>query len=423
MLSVDRPTRPGGRGPVLPRWRAVVSAVCIVVAGILLPVSIVTAWARVELVDEDAFVQTLGSLADDPAVQAMIIEETTSAVESQVDFDGLTSDVFDGITGLGVPPRAAAALELLEGPASSGLQTLVSQAIASIVESDAFSDLWATATRSAHRALTSAATADGDGIVVRTDDGVGVQIGVIVDRVEQNLTERGIAVAQLIPAVDRVVIIGEGRGVDAIRIGYAITVTLGWWLPVLVLALFGVGILTARRRNTALIGVGVAGGIGAGALAVILSIGSTAVAIGAARSGLSPSALDVIYGRIVDGMTHTAVVLTALGVLLIVLGWVSGRSTSATRLRAGIRAANAAARQRLRSWGLDTGRIGMWLTARRRFVRVTIAAAGTLWLFALRPITLGDVAIVVLLSLGTAWVLELLQRRPPDEAATGPTGS
>ena len=98
---------PGGR------WRAVVSAVCIVIAAVLVPVSIVAAWACVQLVDEDAFVATLSPLAADPAVQSMIVDETMSAITAKVDFAALTSDVIDGVAGLDLPPAAVSALQLL----------------------------------------------------------------------------------------------------------------------------------------------------------------------------------------------------------------------------------------------------------------------------------------------------------------------
>jgi len=58
-------------------WRAFVSALCIVIASILVPVSIVAAWARVELVDPDQFVATFGPLVDDPEVQAVVIDQVT----------------------------------------------------------------------------------------------------------------------------------------------------------------------------------------------------------------------------------------------------------------------------------------------------------------------------------------------------------
>ncbi|MBU4465815.1 MAG: hypothetical protein KKH75_08220, partial [Actinobacteria bacterium] len=56
------------------RWRAFLSALCIVIAAILVPVSIASAWTRVQLVDENAFVATLAPLADDPSVQALVVD-------------------------------------------------------------------------------------------------------------------------------------------------------------------------------------------------------------------------------------------------------------------------------------------------------------------------------------------------------------
>ena len=242
--SVERRAPQGGR------WRAVVSAICIVVAAILVPVSIVGAWARVQLVEEEAFVATLAPLVDDPAVQAMIIDESMGAITPPVDLEEVTPNLFDRIADLGLPPRAADALQLLQAPAANGLESLVTTTVTRVVESDAFADVWGTATRAAHRALTLAATSDGGGLVVRTDDGVGIQLGAIVERVQQNLLDRGVGVAQLIPEIDRVVIIGEGDNLAMIRTGYALAATLGWWLPFLTLGLFGLGILVARRRST-----------------------------------------------------------------------------------------------------------------------------------------------------------------------------
>lgn len=105
--------------PRTARWRAFVSALCIVIATILVPTSIVAAWARVQLVEEDAFVSTLAPLVDDPAVQGLIIDETMTAITDQIDFDQLTANVFDGIADLGLPPRAVQALGLLQAPAAS----------------------------------------------------------------------------------------------------------------------------------------------------------------------------------------------------------------------------------------------------------------------------------------------------------------
>jgi hypothetical protein len=404
------PTRRAGR------WRAPVSAICIVIAAILVPVSIVGAWARVQLVEEDAFVNTLAPLVDDPAVQALIIDETMDGITTQVDFAQLTGSVFDGIADLGLPPRAVQALGLLQAPAADGLENLVTQTVTRVVESDAFADVWATATRAAHRALTTAATSDGGGLVVRTDDGVGIQLGAVVDRVKQNLVDRGLGVAELIPAVDRVVIIGEGDNLNAIRTGYAIAATMGWWLPVITLGLFGLGILIARRRSTAILGTGLGLAVGSASLAASLAIGSTAVSIAAGELDLSPSALDVIYSQLVGAMTQTALVTMLLGVLVAVIGWLMGGSRPAVGVRSATGGLNSSARSQLASRGLHTGAFGAWLGRHRVLVRTGIAVLAVLWLFAMRPLSLGDILLVLVVALLVGWILELLQRRDEEAA-------
>jgi len=396
------------------RWRAWVSALCIVIATILVPVSIVTAWARVQLVDEDAFTATLAPLASDPAVQSMIIDETMDAVGEKVDFAQITSDVIDGVAQLDLPPVAVRGLELLKQPAADGLESLVERAVTRVVTSDAFADVWATATRAAHRALVTTATSDGGGIVVQTEDGVGIQLGAIVERVKQNLTDRGIGAAALIPAVDRVVILGTGENLAVVRTSYAVTTAVGFWLPLLSLGLFGLGVLLARRRSVAVLGTGAGLLIGGGTLAIGISVGSAAVGSIAAQTQLSPSALDVIYGRVSDGMAHTAGVIAVIGVVVMALAWVFGRSAPAGAVRTGTGSMNVGIRRALRSRGVDTGVFGSWMYRQRGLVRGVIAVLAIVWLLALRPLTFGDLLIVLVVTLVVWWLTELVQRRPDE---------
>ncbi|MGO8609871.1 hypothetical protein ACC848_43725, partial [Rhizobium johnstonii] len=80
------------------------------------------------------------------------------------------------------------------------------------------------------------------------------QLGEIVARVQDRLVDQGVGIAGVIPTVDRVVIIGTGDNVALLRTVYALAVAVGWWLPLIVLALFVGGILIARRRSTAVLG-------------------------------------------------------------------------------------------------------------------------------------------------------------------------
>ncbi|WP_127820101.1 hypothetical protein [Microbacterium sp. CPCC 204701] len=405
------------------RWRAFLSALCIVIATILVPLAVVTAWARLELVDESAFVSTLAPLADDPAVQQMLIDETVEAVEAQVDFEVLTADVFDGIAQLGLPPRAADALQLLEAPAAEGLRNLLAQTVTRVVESDAFADTWTTTTRAAHRVLTAAATSDGGGVVVLTDEGLGIQLGTIVDGVKQNLVDRGVGIAQLIPAIDRVVIVGTGETLVTVRTVHALATALGWWLPVIAIALFATGILVARRRSTAVLGTGVGFIAGGGALALAFAIGYPVIGQAAVQLGLSSAALGAVYEGLVGSMQQTAAVVVLLGAVIAVLGWFAGRWSPAARTRRAVGSMNSSLRRRLAGHGFTAGRLGLWLARSRVVVRTLVVALAVVWLFALRPLSAGDVFLVLVVALVVAWILEILQTReePTDAEVPGPS--
>ena len=395
-------------------WRALLSAVCIVLAAVLLPVSIVAAWTRVQLVDESQFVATLAPLAHDAQVQALVIDQTGAAIDEKVNYDEITGNVIDGIAGLGLPPRAVNALGLLKQPAADGLRNLVHGGVTKFVQSDAFVDVWTGAVRDFHRALTNVATSNGSGVVVLTGDGLGIQLGPIVDQVKQRLTAQGVGAASLIPSVNRTIIIGTGDAAATARTAYWVAVTAGWLLPLLTLALFAIGVLLARRRSVAVLGMGVAIALGAAILVVAFSAGSIAVSVAADQLKVSPSALNVIYQTLTDQMQHTALVAVVLGVFIAILGWALGDWSAARRLRAVVGGLNSSARRGLAERGLNTGGFGRWLSRYRVFVRAVVVVLAVVWLLLLRPLTFGDIVLVIVVALLVTWMLELLQRRPGE---------
>lgn len=199
-MNIDPPGAARPQRATGSRWRAALSAFCIVVATVLVPVSIVGAWARAELVDADRFVSTFGPLVDDPQVQALLVDQVTAAVDEQVDIAGLTDDLFVGIAGLGLPPRSLAALELLRAPAAQGAQSIIAQTATRVVESDAFAGVWDRALRASHAGLVAAATGGTDGVVTVDGEGVvGIQLAPIVAEVRQRLIDQGFGFAAAFP--------------------------------------------------------------------------------------------------------------------------------------------------------------------------------------------------------------------------------
>lgn len=308
------------------RWRGILAAVCITTAAVLVPLSVVTGWARIQLVDEDSFASTLGPLIDDPAVQDLLIDEAMDAITARVDFSELTGQIVDGIVDLGLGPRAASALVLLQQPVAVGLESLVADTVSTVVRSDAASGTWNTLLRGLHRVVATASTSDGAGVVVMTDDGLGIQLAPIVEQVRERLTDNGVGLASLIPPVDRIVIVGSGENVTALRTVYSLAVGVGWWMPALTVGLLGVGVALSRRRSVAVLGAGAGLVVGGAALGAALLLGANAVAQTAERRGLPVEAFDVIYRSLVESMRQTSWALAVIGLLLAVLGWMLGRA-------------------------------------------------------------------------------------------------
>ena len=410
-LEAENARLAGRAAPSGSWWRAALSALLIVIATILVPVSVVTTWARVQLVDEEAFVATFAPLTEDPAVQELIVDEATAAIDEQVDFAALTNQVFDGVESLGLPPAASTALNALRAPAAQGVQNLVNSAVERIVASEAFSDVWGFALRGVHRSITTAATADGGGILVLDSDGLGIALGPIIEQVKERLTQSGVGVASLIPTIDKTIIIGDGEALTTFRTVYALADAVGWWLSVVTIGLFVLAILIARRRSVAVIGTGVGLFIGGGMLAAGFGIGAAASTVLAGQLDLSPSALSVIYAQLTASMAQSALVIAVLGVVIAVIGWLMGSSRGATAVRGGVSGLNATAREALAARGLNTGGFGRFLARYRVAIRVALVVLAVVWLLALRPLSFADVVVVFLVTIIVAWVLELLQQR------------
>ncbi|MEZ3159789.1 hypothetical protein AB1K54_04490 [Microbacterium sp. BWT-B31] len=415
------PAAPGGASRANKRdgWRALVSAVCIVIAGILVPISIVATWTRTQLVDEAAFVQTFAPLADDPDVQALIIGEATAAIEDSLDIESFTNDLFDGIATLDLPPAALRALDLLRQPAVSGIQSLIDTTVTRVVESDAFADVWERALQVSHRALVATATNDGTGAVTIDQAGtLGIQLGPIIEELKQRLVDQGITFAASIPPVTHTIVLVQSEALALVGTIYSLAVTVVWWLPVIALALLVVGIVVARRRFTALLGTGVAILVGAGLLWIGLDSGRIIVSLSAPQLGLPPRALDAAYAMITAAMRDTTIVITFLGAVIALAAWLGGRWAPARRVRALSGSLTSRARAGLARWGLDTGSFGDWMHRQRVLVRLMIVVLAVLLLIALRPLSVSDIVLTVVLAL-IVWLCAELLQREADETAAG----
>jgi hypothetical protein len=406
--------------PARRRWGRTAGAVVLVVVGLLLaPVAVISAWARLELVDTERFVATFAPLAEDPAVQAYIGDEVTAAIEEQVDIPTLTSDLFDGLGQLDLPPRAADALALLEGPATQGLQSLVSGIVDRVVESDAFADVWATALRASHRQFVAAIQGDPDAALSIGGEGtLSVQLGPIIEAVKDRLEQQGVGFASAIPVVDKSIVVAQDSAFVLVQTVYTLAVAAGTWIPWITLALLVAGVLVAKRRAPALVWT-------AGGLAVTMLITASGVGIGRTFfiGAVSPSimprdAASALYDGLVELMFSTILAIFVLALFVAVIAWFSGPWRPAQAVRGFADSGFASLRRSAAAHGVTTGSFGVALDRWRVPVYVAIAVIASVVVLLNRPVTISGVTWTVVVALLAVLVVELL-RRPAAEIATG----
>ncbi|GAB4085244.1 hypothetical protein GCM10028784_18740 [Myceligenerans cantabricum] len=407
-------------------WRTALVASLIVVALLLTPVAAISTWARGQLVDTDRFVSTFAPLAQDPAVQEYLVDQVTAAIEEQADIPALTSDVFDGMRALDLPPRAAAALERLEGPAAQGFEALVERTVRRVVTSEQFADAWATALRASHREALALIQADPDG-VLRLEAGgeLTVQLGPVIEMVRERMVDQGLDFAASIPVVERSVPVADADGLVLARSVYALAVGVGTWLPWVLAALATAGCLLARQRSRALVVTAVGFAVMTGLLAAGIGVGRLYVVGSVSPSVLPADAAEALYTQVVEALRATAVAGVVLGLLTAVVAWFAGPSRGAVAFRGLAGSGIGAVRDAAARHGVTTGTFGVVLERWRGVVRTAIGVVAVVVVLATRPLETPTVVGVVAGSLVAVLLVELL-RRPAGAAevpgAAAPAG-
>ena len=392
-------------------WWTVLATVLIVLGALLAPIALVASWSKTVLTDTDQFVATYAPLSEDPRIQAYVVDEALLVINEQIDIPQITSDVIDGITELGTGPRATEALELLKGPAASGVQSLIENGVTTFVESEAFSNVWASALRISHTQLVKAMGADPDAALQLGDDGsVGIQLGPIIEAVKSALLDQGIDLANQIPAVDRTIVIAQSDALASVQLAYGAAVTLGSWLPWIAILLLAAGVLVARRRPIALIWAAISLALSMGLALAGFVVGSLALVSALSPGSLPAGVTSLLYETVAGDMRATAVAVLVLAIVVALVGWLAGPFAVPRRLRGFANEGAAALRNAAERRGITTGRVGVWVYTRRTLLRAAIAVIAAAVVLIVRPVTVGLTLWTLVLAGIALLILELVQR-------------
>lgn len=355
-------------------WQAIVSLLLITLGCVLTPVSLVAVWAHDEVADTDQFVASVSPLIREPSVQTAVTDRVTNTIFTYVDVQKTANQAVSALAAHGLPTQVADRLHDLTGPLVTSLHGFVHTQIGDLVASPQFAAVWDRAVRIAHQQATAVLAGNSSAVFV-SQGKVVLDLGPFIDAAKQHLVSAGFTVANAVPAVHPTIVLTDATNLVRAKSAYRLLDAVATWLPWLTLALLAAGVLVARDRRRALGNTGIGVATGMFALAVGLILVRTALV----HSASSQAALAVgdSFDVLVNFLRLGLRTAFALGLVVALAAFLTGPAPAAVRTRRA--AATSIDWLRRHSWSPrdGSGAVGDWVHGHRTALRagvVTVAA-------------------------------------------------
>ena len=387
------------------------ASVCIVLACVLAPVSVLGVWAANQVSNTDRYVANVTPLIHEPSIQHALSDKITAQITSRLDVPALVSSTSAQLSSAGLP-RLSSLLSNFSGPIASGINNAIATVVARVVASPAVATLWVQANTIAHAGLVKVLSGQGNGSLSLQNGQVVLNIGPLITQVKDTLVAQGVSVAAKIPVVNATFPLFAAPNLEKAQQGYRLITTLRWVLPIVTLLLFAVGIWAARSRRHGLLG----SGLGLAASMLVLGIALTiarGVYLGSVPSSTLPSdAAGVLYDTLIRFVRQALRVLLVVGLIVAAGAFLTGPAAVAVSTRRGMRSGIGWLRGRAEGHGVSACPVGDWTAAHKTVLRVgCVAVAALVFIFVGQP-TVGLVILLVVLLLVALGVIELLGGRP-----------
>jgi uncharacterized membrane protein YkgB len=245
---------------------------------------------------------------------------------------------------------------------------------------------------------------------------VSINLGPFIQVVKPRLTERGFDLASRIPDVNPSFTILQPDAITKARGAFNLLNAIGNWSPLVVLVLLALGVYVAKDHRRALVGAGL--GLAGSMLALALGIAffRTIYLNGIPAEVLPHDAAAALYDTLVRFLKLGLRTVAVFGLVVALAGFLTGRSVTAVRARAGLKTGIGWLRGGAEKAGFNTGPVGRWVYTYKRVLWIgVIAMAALVLVFWDRPT--GKVIIGITLAVLVALVIIEFLGRPPSPVA------
>jgi hypothetical protein len=294
-----------------------------VLATVLGVLAALTTWVRAQALDTDEWVERSTALLEDPAVTdalaVFVVDEIYTALDVEGEFATLLPEDFERLAG----PLSAA----LRGPATEAAERLV--------ESDRFRATWSTANRVAHQSIVNILRDETRTGISATDGAVTLELGDLVRVVAADLGLSENLIDRLPADAGRITLI-ESDQLETAQAGVRVLDFLSWFVLLVVVALYVLGVYLAADRVRALRNVGI-GLIGAGVFVLIARAVSTRIAIAALVEDPRGEPVANVVAVVMTGLLRQIAWSGLIyGVVILAFALAMGQRAGAVALRRGL---------------------------------------------------------------------------------------
>ena len=312
------------------RWgaRSIASLVLFVLATLLLIPALVGHWGHRTVIDGQRYIDTVGPLINQPEIQQALAESVTDAVVANVD----TETQVDTLLGNLFPD--AGFTDQLAAPIAAGINSLIGDLVARFVASEQFAQVWIQLNTAAQKGIVLVLEGEEGGPVFLRGDELVLDTSSALTTIQTFLVDNGITAAAniTIPESDREIVLAETPALAQLRTVYGLTAPILQWLPLIIAVMFGAAILLARRRARTVVATGIVFAVSGVVVLVGLGIGETTFTNQLSGTPWGPAS-DIFWATLLEYLIAGTQAIVALGIVLIVAGWLGGRTRLAQRVR------------------------------------------------------------------------------------------
>jgi len=374
-------------------WRTAGSAAFLFLSLIILIPATLLIWLNRTLIDPSTYIQSVGPIIEQPAVQKAITTSATTAIFAHVNVNQLVSQY--------LPPQA----KFLSGPIVTQVKNYTGQTIATVVASRQFNQLWIHANTQAHAVFIRVAQ--------NPNATPNVNLSDLYQFIQTDLSHTALAPLLQHQLPSNIGNITVATVPALVKVPHYVNELSAWrWVFIaLVVFLSALAVWLARVKRRALLGVGVVWMLGA-----LLTLATVRITKGVMLADIQDpiyrDAADAIWPIVLHSLYTEIEVIFTIGLATVITAWVLGPSRLATAIRSRSQLWLSGSRER---WfpEIDKAQPVHFLQSHRRPGEWTILGLAVIALIALAPLTPATIAIVVILAVLILLIFEFLATPKP----------